>query len=23
MIVCINKIDDKSVNYGEERIMEI
>jgi elongation factor 1-alpha len=23
MIVCINKIDDKSVNYGEERINEI
>jgi elongation factor 1-alpha len=23
MIVCINKIDDKSVNYAEERINEI
>jgi elongation factor 1-alpha len=23
MIVCINKIDDKSVNYSEERIQEI
>lgn len=23
MIVCINKIDDKSVKYGQERINEI